>query len=242
MELRTKTKIGLALIFAVSPALASGGTVFTVQHEHFHGSGSGSLEISDASISFREDGKHPEHSHRWNFEDIQQLTLTDTDLKVLTYEDQKWKFGRDREYLFKRLPPDLPGKAYQVFRRLDQRFVAKIAESPANVAWEIPAKLLNRIAGTQGVLLVGENVITYRTLSRNGSRTWSYADIANLSSTGRFDLTITTFERSGALRGTPTEYHFQLKDPLSDHRYDTLWRKLHNASGLAVLMPVESSR
>jgi hypothetical protein len=239
MELRTETQAGLVLLVVVPLVLAGGGTAFSVQHDHFHGSGSGTLEISDTSLTYHEAAKHPEHSHVWRFEDIQQLTLTDTELRVLTYEDQKWKFGRDREYVFKRLPPDLQEKAYQTFRRLNQRFVSKIAGTPATIDWRTDAKLLNRLAGTQGVLLFGDSAITYRTSSRNGSRTWSYADVANLSTAGPFDLTITAFERSGVFRGSPTEYHFQLKEALPEHRYDSLWRKLHKADGLTVLGPPE---
>jgi hypothetical protein len=50
---------------------------------------------------------------------------------------------------------------------------------------------------------------------------------------GPFDLSITTLERSAWHHGSPTEYHFQLKDELGESRFNDLWRRLNRTKGLA---------
>jgi hypothetical protein len=63
----------------------------------------GQIEISENLISFKEAGKKSEHSRQWKYEDIQQLTLSPTELRILSYDDEKWQLGRDREYVFDQL-------------------------------------------------------------------------------------------------------------------------------------------
>ena len=50
---------------------------------------------------------------------------------------------------------------------------------------------------------------------KNGaSRTWRYQDIENISSSGPFQLTITTFERAKTHYGDLKGFNFELKRPL----------------------------
>ena len=63
----------------------------------------GTLIISETSLSFQEtyrSGKTPKHPHAWNwgYQEIQQLKMLPKSVTVLTYKDNKWKFGADREY------------------------------------------------------------------------------------------------------------------------------------------------
>src|SRR5690242_3051795 len=94
MALRSKAAISAILMASAVVSAAS----WDVRHDRLHGGGSGTLTVTDAGISFWETGKHDEHSREWKWTDIQQLTLSGDQLRILTYEDQKWKFGRDREY------------------------------------------------------------------------------------------------------------------------------------------------
>ena len=203
--------------------------------------GLGTLTINDTGVSFDEkykDGKAPKHPHSWHwaYQDIQQLKIFPKALSVLTYKDNKWKLGADREYNFDLVSEDSLDNAYQVLRtRLDQRFVAAITDSPASALWEIPVKHRVRFGGDEGVLTVGISEITYKSQKKSESRTWRYEDVDNISSSGPFDLTITTFERARLDYGSRKQFNFELKQRLDEARYNDLWLRLNQSKGLKIL-------
>jgi hypothetical protein len=212
------------LIFALA-ALAQPGT-FQVRHKHFRKGRTGTLVVAENSISFREFEKKLDHSRLWKYEDIQQLTLSPTELRILTYEDQKWK------YVFDQLPADFAVEVYPLLRdRLEKRFVAEIADPDLTVLWKAGAKLHQGLGGEEGAIVIGDDRIVFDA-GKGRSHTWRYGDIDNISSSGPFDFSIMTFERSGWQRGSPTEYHFQLKEEMGEDRYNDLWRRLNRNKGL----------
>src|ERR1019366_2531129 len=96
---------------------ASGGSLTVqVRHEHFRKGTKGQMEIGENYVSFYETGKNFSHSRKWKYEDIQQLTLSPAELRILTYDDQKWQLGRDREFAFDQLPKDFASQAYLLLR------------------------------------------------------------------------------------------------------------------------------
>ena len=249
MAFRAEKRV-IAFIAGVvlSPALfAQQSFEFEAWHGHSRpphikkAGGLGTLTISDAGVSFQEkykDGKRPKHPHdwRWDYQDIQQLKVTPKSLTVLTYTDNKWKFGADREYQF-----DLTGEktlddAYNVLKsRLDQRFVAAVADSPTSLLWEMPVKHLQALVGDEGKLQVAADAITYKSATTNQSRAWRYEDIDNISSSGPFQLTITTFEHARMHYGSRKSFEFELKQRLEEDRYNDLWLRLNQSKGLKVL-------
>jgi hypothetical protein len=237
MAFRSKAQTIALLILSLSGAsLAADSIAVEVRHRHLrHGAG-GVLRVGDDRITFEEGGKHREHARQWRFEDIEQLTLGPTVLRILTYENPRWGIGSNREFVFDNLPEDLATKLYPVFsRRLDQRFVAALADDPALALWEVPVKLLQRTGGSQGAILVGGDRVVYRTETLEQSRTWRIPDIETVSSSGPFDLTITTFELAGSNYAGRKDFHFALKRPLSEAEYNGLWRKVNQAKGLQIL-------
>lgn len=199
----------------------------------------GILTVSEAGIAFEETGgKKPAHHQRWQwaYQDIQQLKISPEKLTVLTYEDNAWKLGADRQYDF-----DLETKgsfegAYEMLKnRLDQRLVAALPEGLQHPLWEIPVKHLLRFGGDEGVLEVGADAIVYKSGKEAESRTWRYEDIDNISSSGPLQLTITTFERARAHYGDRKDFNFALKQRLDETRYDDLWLRLNASQGLRIL-------
>jgi hypothetical protein len=83
-------------------------------------------------------------------------------------------------------------------------------------------KQLSRDGGSQGTLAFGDEGVVYRTLTRDQSRTWRYADIRTLSSADAFELTIATREK---------DFHFQLKQPIDEARYNQLWLQIEQKKG-----------
>lgn len=201
----------------------------------------GTLTINDAGVSFEqkyEKGKKPKRPQVWHWEypDIQQLKISPKALSVLTYKDNKWKLGADREYDFDLVSDDSLEKAYHVLKtRLDQRFVAVIADSPSTMLWEIPAKHLAGLGGDEGVLQAGTSEIVYRSAKKGESRTWRYEDIDNIANSGPFEFTITTFERAKLDYGSRKQFNFELKWRLEESRYNDLWLRVNQSKGLKVL-------
>jgi hypothetical protein len=225
---------GLMTAGALAAHAATFPAKFDVWHRHWRKGAAGVLDVGPASISFEEKGKKAVHSRTWKYEDIQQLTLSLGELKIITYEDQKWQLGRDREYVFERLPKGMAAQLYPFFRQaMDQRFSANLADDDVKPLWSIPAKLTHGRGGTQGTLTVGEDRIVYQT-EKGASHTWRYSEIDNVSRSGPFDLSLLTLEREGWYHGSPTEFHFQLKRALAEDRYNDLWRRLNHSQGMQI--------
>ncbi len=223
MALRSEKRLGAVLIMTAVMACAQPFT-YQVRLKHLHGGETGTLTVSADSIVF------PAHSLQWKYADIEQLSLSATELRILTYEDRKWQLGRDREYVFDRLPEGLAHQLYPLFAStLDQRFVAALPDTDVHALWRMAAKL----GRTQGGLIVAEDRIVYQTSASGESRTWRFADIDSVSTGGLFDLSITTLERSGWWHAGPTEFHFELKEALQEDRYNELWRRINRSHILA---------
>jgi hypothetical protein len=228
-----ETRIGM--ISAFSFLLVNAQEV-QVRHKHWRGGGVGELRVSDEGISFTESGKGQKHSRRWKYEEIQQLELSPARLRVLTYEDQKSKWGRDREYVLDQLPESFANTIYGAWRnRLDQRFIANLADNEVTPLWQIPAKRLGGLAGSEGIIRVGVDRIVYQTKNPKQSRTWRFADIENIASAGPFDFSVVTREHHGIWNAGWREFRFQLKGPLTEERYNELWRRLNFSRGIGVI-------
>ena len=220
------SKALVLLAVTVAPALALD---FPVRHEHLRKGCAGTLTIDERGVSFRGPKKH---AWTWTYQDIQQLRIAPGEIRVLTYQDNAWKLGADFAYRFQARSGQPFTEAYELLKSpLDQRFVAALADDDVKPLWEIPVKHLGRIRGSEGLLLVGEDRIVYR-CGRNGEpRTWRYNDIDSISTSGPFQLTLTTFERARSHYGSLKAFNFQLKQPLEEARYDDLWRRLNRKKG-----------
>jgi len=165
------------------------------------------------------------------YQDIQELKLADDKLTLVSYKDRKWRLGVDKQYQFTLTPGQDFHEAYALLKdKLDQRFVAALADDQVQPLWQIPVKLLGRVTGSEGVLEVGVDRIVYKTAAKDQSRTWRYGDIENISSSGPFQLTLTTYERAKLHYGNLKGFNFQLKQTLDEARFNLLWRRLNLTS------------
>ena len=219
MAFRSETKAVAFLILAAMPVDAQ---TFEGRHVHWRKGANAELRVTAEGISF----KDAKHSGEWKFGDIQRLVLEPRALRIVTYKDRRSQLYRDREYLFDRLPEHFGKDLYPVFRaKLDQRFVAGLEPDDVNPLWQADAKLLRRLGGSDGTLMVSDDAIVYRSKEAHESRSWRITDIDLVSSSGIFDLAITTLER---------EFRFQLKRPLTPAEYKMLWRNVQKARGLSI--------
>jgi hypothetical protein len=202
----------IGLILAGASCLAA--VQFPARHDHLNGSCAGTLTVDERGISFTGERKH---EWSWGYGDIQQLRLSALAIRVETYKDNAWELGRDRVYEFRGAVP--VEELYPLLRaRMDQRLVAEVARAVEKPLYSVAVKQLGRIRGSEGTLEFGPATIVYATDDKGQSRTWRRADIENISSSGRFQLSITTLEKT---------FNFQLKEALEESRYNELWRMLH---------------
>jgi hypothetical protein len=206
-------------------ALWAADVRFDVRHEHLRKGCAGAIVVNDDGVTFTGAKKHV---WRWKYADIQQLVLAPGRITVLTYRDNRWKLGADREYEFK---GEVPRELYALWSaKLDQRFVAGIADSSPG-GWTLPVKHLGRVRGSEGVLRFAADRVVYETAAKRDSRTWRYQDIAAISSSGPFQLTITSYERAKSHYGDRKGFNFQLKAALEEARYNQLWLDIETKNG-----------
>jgi hypothetical protein len=226
MAFRIKT----AVAFFVTQTLVCS----PVAHRHLRHAGNGDLQVTDQGISFTETGKHADHSRTWKYDQIQQVELSADQLRILTYEDTKWEIGRDREYIFDHLSPDFVKSVYPQWKdKLDQRFIAALADPEVKTLAEFPAKLSALTKGIEGTLLFAEDRVVFRTAKSGESRTWRITDIDNIARAGPFDFSLVALEHHGVWNSGTREFRFQLQRPMEEARFNELWR-LVNGAGLAI--------
>jgi hypothetical protein len=241
MAFRTEKRTGIVavLALAIAPALfAQKELRFEVQHAHLWKHGAGTLVITERGVSFQEltKKKQAKHAFELNYQDIQEFRLSADKITLVTYKDRKWRLGIDKEYKFTLTPGQSFNEAYTLLKdRLDQRFVAAVADEQIQPLWEAPAKLLGRVTGSEGILQVSSDRVVYRTTRKRQSRTWRYGDIENISTSGPFQLTLTTYERAKTHYGNLKGFNFQLKQALDEKQFNLLWRRLNQTKGLELL-------
>ena len=208
-------KTASCLILAASLASA---TQFAVRHEHLRKGCVGTLTVDENGVSFTGAKKH---AWSWKYEDIQQLRLSPESIYILTYKDSKLRLGKDREYNFTgKIPAE---ELYPLLKdRMDQRFVAAVGQALGLPTWSVPVKHLRPIVGSEGTLAFGAEAIVYSTPTKAESRTWRYTDIESIASSGPFQLTVTTLEKG---------FNFQLKQPITEARYNQLWLQIEKENG-----------
>jgi hypothetical protein len=199
-------------------ATLASATQFAVRHQHLRKGCSGVMTVDENGVSFTGAKKH---AWTWKYEDIQQLRLAPESIYILTYKDSKLRLGKDREYNFTgKIPAE---ELYPLLKdRMDQRFVAAVGQGIGLPSWSVPVKHLRPIIGSEGILSFAADAIVYSTPAKAESRTWRYADIESIGSSGPFQLTITTLEKG---------FNFQLKQPITEAKYNQLWLQIEKKNG-----------
>jgi hypothetical protein len=172
----------------------------------------GTMTVDERAISFQGVKKD---SWRWNYPDIDELKLGEHSVRVTA--------GRTYEFR-----GDVPAAVYALWKdRLDQRFVAELADRGGQPDWRIGVKHRIRRTSAEGVLEFGRDRIVLASARPDDSRTWRISDIENISSSGPFELTIVTFERARLDYGDRKQFNFRLKEVLSEAKYNELWLKIN---------------
>jgi hypothetical protein len=200
---------------------------FQVKHDH-------GLRSCRGELVFREDGveyvtSHKKDARTWNYVDIQQLGLkSDNKISVVTYEDRKLEFGKDKIFNFEltegSIPPTFAGGLQT---RLTKPLVSAVIPELSPARYQLPVKHQHALGGCQGSLEVGEHEVVYKTPHSSDSRIWRYENLSSIGSTGPFQLRLSTMERTQGEHGAEKNFIFDLKRRLDPEIYDFLWRKIN---------------
>jgi hypothetical protein len=254
MEHRSQKANRFVSLFIALLAIAPAGAAelsYEVRHHRALKDHAGVLTIGEKGVRYQQvlpEGKQKKHpkkppkleSVQFDYQDIQELWVSPEKLVLVTYKDRKWLLGVDKEFEFFLSKGKSFDAVYTLLKdKLDRRFVAAVADSQPGMLWELPAKLLGTIQGSDGVLQVGPDRIVFKTDRTGQSRTWRYQDIENVSTSDRYQLTLTTYERAKTHYGNMKGFNFQLKQPLEEKRFDLLWKRLNQDKGLQFLTSIE---
>jgi len=243
MEMAHRSQKAIGLIIALLALPLTGQELkYAVRHERLLKDQRAELAFTETGLTLRKLETRPgkaggSQTSVWPYADIRQLVLSGRKVVVLLYRDRSpWLLGVDKEYELKLDPGADVMPAYGFLKsRLDRRLVAAIADSEAAVTFELPAKRLGLIRGAIGVLRFGPDALVFDTNSRGQSRTWRMEDIAGVSSSDPYELTVTTYERAIVQYGSRKAFHFQLKQPMDPKRLDLLWKRLNQANEFTYL-------
>jgi hypothetical protein len=254
MEHRSQKANRFVILFIALLAIAPAGAAelsYEVRHHRALKDHPGVLTINEKGVGYqqvlseKQRKKHPKkapklESVQFDYQDIQELWVSADKLLLMTYKDRKWLLGVDKEFEFFLSTGKSFEAAYTLLKnKLDRRFVAALADTQPGMLWELPVKLLGTIQGSEGVLQVGPDRIVYKTDRPRQSRTWRYQDIENVSTSDRYQLTLTTYERAKTHYGSMKGFNFQLKQPLDEKRFELLWKRLNQDKGMQFLTLIE---
>lgn len=218
----------LFLLLLCSAAGLAGQT-FDVIHKKSHWpDGQGRVHISEEAIAF--EARDEKHSRRWSYADIQHFDrVSKSEFVILSYEDQKWKLGRDREFRFVITPGELTdGLMDTISRRLGKPVTDRVVSEVA-AKYEVAVKHLHTLGGCEGRLLFTDDAVFYSTDHAADAREWKLArDIRAVSSVDPYLLEIRAFENNRREFSRTRVYKFALKQALDAAFYRNLKLKLYD--------------
>ncbi|MCS7023237.1 MAG: hypothetical protein NZV14_00415 [Bryobacteraceae bacterium] len=244
---QTATRASLiALFFLHSLSLAADLRV-TVRLKRVGRDQLGQLLVHDQGLSFQPSERKQSSKSRnrrganlrsdWPYSEIQQLWVSADKLVLLTYKDRKWRLGSDQGYTFFATADRAGGPDFRlVYEKLKNRstprLVVALADPPSRPLWSSRVKLQGLLEGSEGELMMGEDRIVYQTDRQHQARTWRFEDLENVFQSDRYHLTLVSWERAWLQYESRRAFNFQLKEPLEESRFQTLWRKVQVVHGL----------
>lgn len=228
---------------------------YKVVHDHAVGEGRGELRITDTGITFTGEGKDEErHSRDWRDGDIKRLFVSRGELRVTVYEASRIpviprrapftdgkavQVGTEHDYVFKlregEITPEVVSMLLARFNRPVATSVIPNEEEAGRLLFEVPVFHRRRAGGRSGVLRVYEQHVIFAAEAAGDSRFWRYEDIRDIGSLGRYKFEIATYEGQFGVDGR--SYVFDLKRPLTEAEYESLWAKVYERGRQTGLRP-----
>jgi hypothetical protein len=193
---------------------------------------SGELRFGAEALEF--EAKGADERLRWKYADIQLFDrVTRNELRILTYEDSKWKLSLDRELRFTLTAGEISDELFEQIRaRLHRPANDRVLDDGPDEADEparrLPTKHLHPLGGCEGELLFFEDRIVHASDDQRHNREWRIRDaVEGVWSSDRYRLEIHVREPRAGRPGEIRVWRFQLKQPLEPDLYDRLKRELY---------------
>ena len=214
---------------------------FSVKHDHFWRTGSGTLTIDQEGIAYTSE-KDDHHSTDWSYSDIQEVKIESPQkIFIRTYEDVWWKLNRDRTLEFELVEGEMSAEVADFLReRLPSALVSAVFTPPDDAAYRVPVKHKHALGrGCEGQLVFSEEGIYYSASSSDHSRFWPMEDIASLGRMSASHIRITAREHSHS--DSVRNFQFQLKRPMDGETYQRLWRRIYEPESWLDKLGTDSS-
>lgn len=100
--------------------------------------GKGEVQFTNDAIEFK--ASKEKASRRWLYRDIQYFDrISPKEFVILSYEDAKWRFGRDRQYRFVLTEGELTGELFEtISRRIGRPVTDRVVGDTPKMLCESP--------------------------------------------------------------------------------------------------------
>lgn len=180
----------------------------------------GELSITEQGIEFQRTNKA--EGRAWAYRDIQSFDrISKTEFVILSYEDQRWKLGRDRPYHFKVTSGELSEEVFERIRqRLNKPVTDRVIGEVPNAEYRIPVKHLHSFGGCEGELIFTPEAIYYSTTNKEDARKWRVKEeLQSVWSSDPYYLELHVYEDNRREFGQTRVFKFSLKEPLDPEFY-----------------------
>jgi hypothetical protein len=222
-------KRALLLMAWLAAQTAIAQTFPVVHKKAFWPDGRGELMVTAGAIEFHAAEKE-KNNRRWSYADIQSLDrVNGAELRILTYEDNKWELGRDREYRFILTGGEISDALFETLQaRLKKPVTDRVVHAGGASAYEVPVKHLHTFGGCEGRLFFTANTVAYKTPHARDSREWRLdTEVESVWSHDPYHLEIHVYENNRREFSRTRVYAFTLKEPLEGEFYRGLKLKLY---------------
>jgi len=206
-------------------------TFEAIQKRRFASDRRGEIRITGQAIEFK--AVKEKNSRRWTYEDIQYFDrISEEEFILLSYEDQKWKLGRDRQYHFVLTAGTLNDELFQsistrIGRPVTNRFVSR-AKGVQDSRYKLAVKHLHGLGGCEGELIFTDDAILYSTEHRKDAREWRLTrDVESVWSSNPYHLELHVYDNNRREFSRTRIYSFALKKPLDPEFYRRLKLELY---------------
>ena len=210
--------------------LAAAQTTFEVIHKkRFWPDGRGEILISTEGIAFR--AAEEKKSRRWAYSDIQYFDrVSEQEFVILSYEDEKWKLGRDRQFRFVVTSGKLTDALFvSISERLGRPVTDRVFRKPAETEYEMPVKHLHGFGGCEGMLVFTPETVSYSTKHAKDARVWRLGrDVESVWSSSPYHLELHVYDNNRREFSRTRVYKFDLKRPLDSTQYRDLKLRLYD--------------
>ena len=219
----------LLLVLFLVPVAGAAQTFEVIHKKRFGPDGRGEIRITGDAIEFNA-AKKKKNSRRWAYDDIQYFDrISETEFVILSYEDQKWKLGRDRQYRFTLTGGELTDSLFeQISQRIGRPVTNRVVSDIPENRYELPVKHLHSLGGCEGLLTFAGDDIYYATEHRKDAREWRVSrDVESVWSMNPYQLELHVYDNNRREFSRTRVYRFALKKPLDPEFYRRLKLQLY---------------